>query len=333
MSPDPTPSGVSGTPTAAQIQQVIDNIHKIQHWNDYVYNEGNASLFSNAFGLLSYDDHSDLGLAIALSIMQGVCSAVGGLGGPAGNFVGSFLPGMLSYWATTPPLNLPATFGGLAVRLQKMSMAFDQQLAGYAADVPGNWNQAFTYGTTTATLSDLADFDFPAETDPAFFPLAQAGIFALDQWIWKSVLQAKFVVTQFDDPGSFPNFNASEWDPPISSAVAYYQKNPAYFVNWYWGPVNYSNQPPQPPGSQPIIFPPYQWFFNAWNIGTGVDTGFNEGIPFLSDGGMSVPACQYLFIDSTPGNTINGAGLFTRSEVFNNLGIRTASHSSAPPLP
>jgi hypothetical protein len=46
---------------------------------------------------------------------------------------------------------------------------------------------------------------------------------------------------------------------------------------------------------------------------------------------MSVPACNYLFIDSTPGNTINIIGLFTRSEVFNSLGIRTASHKSAPP--
>ncbi|MDX6711109.1 MAG: hypothetical protein QOH96_2125, partial [Blastocatellia bacterium] len=119
MSSDPAPSVASGTPTAVQIQQVIDNLGKIQHWNDYIYNKGSASLFSNAFGLLSYDDNSDLGLAIALSVMQGVCSAVGGLGGPAGNFVGSFLPGMLSYWATTPPLNLPATFGGLAERLQK----------------------------------------------------------------------------------------------------------------------------------------------------------------------------------------------------------------------
>src|SRR5581483_5961214 len=118
---------------------------------------------------------------IGLNILEGAFWAVGSELGPIGNFLASFLSGMVSWWATNTPPNLNTTFANLLSRLSATSLQVDSQLATYYSDVAGNWNVQFTYNGQTQTLSNLATFNVPAETDPQFEQLAAAALFVLYQ--------------------------------------------------------------------------------------------------------------------------------------------------------
>ena len=76
----------------------------MQALNDYVYNQGQSRVL-NAYLLLSEQDNSDPGLTIGLNIFEGLFWAVGSELGPIGNFLASFLSGMVSWWAKSarPP--------------------------------------------------------------------------------------------------------------------------------------------------------------------------------------------------------------------------------------
>ena len=143
---------------------------------------------------MSEQDNSDPGLTIGLNILEGVFWAVGSELGPIGNFLASFLSGMVSWWATNTPPNLNTTFASLLIRLQQTSLAVDSQLATYYQNVAANWDVQFTYNGQTQTLSNLANITVPAETDPTFETLAAAAIFALDQQVWTSVMQANYII-------------------------------------------------------------------------------------------------------------------------------------------
>src|ERR671910_139229 len=92
-------------PTPAQIATVQQNLVNMQAFNDYVYNHGQSRVL-NSYLLLSEQDDSDPGLTIGLNVLEGVFWAVGGSLGPVGNFLASFLSGMVSWWATSTPPNL-----------------------------------------------------------------------------------------------------------------------------------------------------------------------------------------------------------------------------------
>ena len=59
------------------------------------------------------------------------------------------------------------------------------------------------------------------------------------------------------------------------------------------------------------------WRVFEYNIGSGVNNH--------TDGSLNDNACNYLFIDSIDNVIINPDGLFHRTFVFNNLGIRTTT--------
>jgi len=290
---------MSGAPTPAQIAQVQENIKNLQALNDYIYTYGQGKIL-NAYLLLSEQDNSDLGLNIGLNILEGIFWAVGSEFGPVGNFLASFGSGMVSYWASsanTPP-SLNTTFSDMINRISATFRAFDAQMAVYYSDVAGNWNTSFSFNGKTGALSDLATMAVPTEQDTGFQPLATAGIFALDQLIWKTVMQKNYVVTLWE--GQPLIFKGNQNDPPTSWAQGFIAANPAYNITWSWhnssgcGSVN-------------------GWEIQEYNIGTGAGV--------FSDGSMSNAACAYLFIDSCGGQVINAAGLFHRNDVFNNLGI------------
>jgi len=294
-------------PTPEQIAQVQSNLKNMQAFNDFVYNQGGGSRILNAYLSLSEPDPSDPGLNIGLNIIEGAFWAIGGMFGPVGNFTASFLSGMLSWWANsenTPP-NLNTTFASLSIRTQQTSLAVDTQLAVYYQDVVTHWNDQFTYNGQTVTLGDLANYQFPAETDPDFEKMATASIFALDQTIWTYALKANFVITLYE-LSSGPNiFPGDQGDPPVSWDEMFIKQNPSYYNTWDW---HASEGCGDTSG----------WLINEYNIGTGAGV--------FTDGAMSNDACAYLFIDSYNGVVINANGLFSRKTVFTGLGLRTDTH-------
>jgi len=291
-------------PTQQQIQQVQSNLTNMQQFNDYVYNQGQSRVL-NAYLLLSEQDNSDPGLVIGLNILEGAFWAVGSELGPIGNFLASFLSGMVSWWATSTPPSLNATFASLLLRLQATSLAVDQQLATYYQDVPGNWNVQFTYNGQTQTLSDLANITVPAETDPNFETLAAAALFALDQQIWTTVMQSNYVITLWELSSGPLILSGSQDQPPVSWDEMFIGKNPAYYNTWSWH-------------SSSGCGDTSGWEIQEYNIGTGAGV--------FTDGSMSSDACAYLFIDSADGVVINPKGLYARATVFNNLNIKQTTH-------
>jgi hypothetical protein len=298
---------MSSGPTPAQIAQVQSNLQNMQALNDYVYNQGQSRVL-NAYLLLSEQDNSDPGLVIGLNILEGAFWAVGSELGPIGNFLASFLSGMVSWWASNTPPSLNSTFASLLLRLQATSLAVDQQLATYYQNVAANWNVQFTYNGQTQTLSNLANITIPAETDPTFETLAAAALFALDQQIWKTVMLANFVITLWEMSSGPDIMPGSQNDPPVSWDEGFIAANPAYYDTWTW---HNSSGCGDTSG----------WDINEYNIGTGAGV--------FHDGSMSNDACAYLFIDSADGVVINPNGLFPRATVFNNLGIRQTTYTVA----
>jgi hypothetical protein len=145
----------------AVIAQVQANPTNMQALNDYIYNQGNSRV-TNAYLLLSEQDSSDPGLTVGLNILEGVFWAVGSELGPIGNFLASFLSGMVSWWASNTPPSLNTTFASLLIRLQQTSLAVDTQLATYYQNVAANWDVQFTYNGQTQTLANLANITVPA---------------------------------------------------------------------------------------------------------------------------------------------------------------------------
>lgn len=297
-------STTTGGPTPSQIQQVQTNLRNMQSFNDYVYDTGAVAKVLNAYLLLSEQDGSDPGLTIGLNILEGAFWAAGSEFGPAGNFAASFLSGMLSWWATNTPPNLNGTFSSMLTRLQATKIQVDQTLAGFYQDVAGNWNTQFTFNGQTSTLSDFATVNFPAETDPTFEKMATAAIFAMDQSIWTTILQAKFVVTLWESSGDMP-MSGSPDDPPVSWDEMFIANNPAYYNTWGWH---------QKSGCGDTS----GWIINEYNLGSGAGV--------FTDGSISNDACNYLFIDSADGVVINAAALFARAKVFTGIGIRQTTY-------
>ncbi len=295
-------------PSHEQVKKVQKNLKNMQALNDQIYNFGLAK-YMNAFALLTEQDNDDLGLTIGLNVVEGAFWAVGSVAGPAGSFFASFLSGMLVYWATDPPASINTAFSQNVLRFQATTEAVDSQLAVYASDVDGHWNDSFTYNGTTYALSDLAGFDFPDETSTGWKPMLDAALVGVDRALWTALLVANYVVTTFYAQGDGTVNGASLFtedkdqnSPPVSWAQGFYASEPAFYATWYWYVPN-SND----------CCDPTCWAVTEYNIGTGVT--------MFSNNSLSNAACAYIFIDSTPGQTINANGLFKRQDVFTTLGI------------
>ena len=294
----------SPTPTQEQIQTVQTNLTNMQALNDYIYTHGLAKI-QNAYLLLSEPDNNDPGLTVDLNILEGAFWAVGSLGGMIGNFAASFLSGMVSYWATSTPPDLNGQFASYVTRFEQTTLDVDTQLATYYQNVAAHWNDQFTYNGKTTTLADLSTASFPAETDPTFEQMAGVALFALDQTLWKQMLVNNYVITLWELSSGPTIMPGKEDDPTISWAQDYYKSYPAYYETWSWHKSSGC-------GDQT------GWETTEYNIGTGAS--------FFHDGSLNSDACQYLFIDSTPGTTINANGLFTRETVFTGLGLKQKTY-------
>ena len=297
-------------PDTTTIAKVKENLRRMQAFNDYVYNNGGAYI-GNCYLLMTIPDDSDPGLAIGISLLEGAFGVVGAFGA-FGGFACCFMCSEVSSWsaaANTPP-SLNNDFGQMVIRFQKSSMAFDDQCANYIADPAANWNKQFSWNGTSMVLGDLATIDFPLESDPEFFTMATSALKALDQTVWKIVLQENCVVTLWLTNGAplhfSPKTNMDSW---TQSFIA---SNPAYYVTWeYHQKSGFGDSD----------------HYNAYEYNIGF------GATKYKDNSISDPACAYLFIDSTDGHVINANGLWPRKTVFTGFGLRTDTINETTPTP
>lgn len=291
-------------PTPEQVQQVQVNLANMQRFNEFIYSHGQAKVL-NAYLLTSKQDSSDPGAAVVLNVLSGALSVVGSAFGPAGNFIATFIGGMVSSWVTNTPPDLTGTFASLLTRLDATSRAVDRQLARFHANVAAEWATRFTFNGATMSLADLASAPFPAETDPQFQAMADRALFGLDQHIWQLILTSYFVITFWLLSTGDYVIEGNREEPPISWNNSFIEAHPAYYHTWTWheksgcGDVN-------------------GWKIDEYNLGVGAS--------FTSDGSLANEASSYLFIDSSDGVVTNPQGLFARATVFKNLGIRRTTH-------
>lgn len=288
-------------PTPDQIKTVQGNLQHMQKLNDYIFNHGQAKIL-HAYLLMSEKDDTDPGLGSVLNLLA---AALGGLsagfGGEFGNIVGGFGAGLVNYWTTNTPPNLNGVFASYISRFSETSVTFDETLATYAQDVPGNWNTSFQFQGKSYTLSDLATGDVPPEDDPNFEEAAKAALLTLDKSLWADMLKSKFNILFFDVIGNPEIISGEKSDPPVQWAKNFYKKYHAQYINWKWHDKLACNDRSG-------------WEINQWGLGTGSDA--------LSYTALSKDACVYLFQDSIDGTIINENGLYPRETVFFKLGIK-----------
>ena len=260
---------------------------------------------------MSEVDAEDPGMEICLNILGAALNAIGGELGPIGTFAGGFLSGMINTWSTNAPPTLNATFASLLERLTATSLAVDTQLATISGDVTDNWDLSFTFGGSTVAVSDLATIAFPAKGTDDFQTMANTALFALDQSIWATVLQANFVITLWQEvvDGRVEPFIIASNDPltpPTAEIEQYIATNPSFYYTYAWH-VSEGKCSGDTTG----------WAITEYSVGTGVTA--------LDANNLSGAACAYLFTDSAFGVIVNTAGLYSRETVFTGLQIRTAT--------
>jgi len=295
-------------PTQAEIQILQKNVVNMQSFNDHVYNYGNIKI-ANAFSLLSQTDNTDLGNKISVDLISGACYAITSLIDPIGPIAGSFLSSYVSGYYISPPPSLNVAFSNLITRFQATSIQLDYDLAQIYSNPVTYWNNTYSgtintpFGSyqVSSTVSQLSTIDFPAETDPQFDVLVKAAVYALDQQIWAILLQ-RFIITKQTPEVDVTN----QYDPDGIDVwlEEFYNLHKAYWCTYtYVEDITKKGKDDS------------YWRVFEYNIGRGV-TNF-------SDGSLNDDACNYLFIDSIDNVIINPDGLFNRTFVFNNLGIRT----------
>lgn len=281
--------------TEAEIQKVKQNLANMQAFNDYIYNSGNTYII-NCFALLSKADSSDPGNKTGIALMEGSLGAMFWIMDSVGAFASCFLCSIVSSWAQAIPPNLAQTFSSMMIRFDKSHVQLDQDISVYANDPATYWNKTFTWNNTTITLGQLATIDFPAQTDPRFYTLTDPTLVGLDKSVWSETLKMLCKASHFA-PNNYcqcvevnKKNDINAW---YSNLIA---NRPARFATWKWH-------------SDTGWFDHDEWQVDeaCLNFKTGT-AGHLQEIP--------VGACNYLFIDSTPGVVINPKGMFTREYVF-----------------
>ncbi len=302
-------------PTDAQINRVKQNLNKMIIFNRDLLTNTTIKIL-NAYALLSMEDSSDLGLQIGLNLLDGSFWAIGGELGPAGSIFANFMCGLVASYSTSTPPSLNEAFSSLLTRYEATSNQASDDMAILYQDPVSYWNKTYSgtvnnpFGSyaVSGSLSDLDSIDFPAQTDPEYYTLLNACIYALDQCVWAQLLP-NFVITHYieSNPPEWP----SDTDPNADDD-SFYAIHKAYYHVWTYHDETDKN------GEH------LYYTREEYNIGTGCG--------MFSDGSLNDDACNYLFIDYSPDTIINTNGLFHRDFVFNNLPIpktdKYLAHSS-----
>jgi len=301
-------------PTTDQIKKAQENLQNMIAFSTYLHANAADTLVDVAAATLSLKDDSDWGWALGLNIIESVFWALAAVegAGPIGAFAASFLSGVVSQFATSAPADFQTPSADIKKRMLKQQNAIEDQLAKLGARDESlarkNWDTSFTYNGTTATVSDLGSATsgiFPVEGDVAWGPMRDAAEKVMNQQIWRYFLVSKYRIVV---RASLPQGN--EWGiggdrnvPPVEYVKQYIKANPAYNLTWRW--------------------------HNHLRCGDGADTGWVMSCSYVSTGpsmfafnALNTESCQAVFYDSAPGEVINKDGLFTRNDVFNNLGIQ-----------
>ena len=300
-------------PTDADIARVRTNLANMQAFNDYMYGHGNP-LIANAYALLS-EPTSDGGMGVVVNMMESMFWAMAAVegAGPVGAFAANTLCGILNAWTNgAPPPDMGRTYADLISRFEAASIDVDRQLAVYHDDPAAYWDQTFTYDGHTCTLGDLASGQFPAETDPTFFTLADPCLLALDQYIWRFILTGGgYCIAEWLPSITEPtNFDFTAWQN------SFYGYHPAY-----WATCVY-HQDSGSCGDESC------YYVTEYNLSTGAGQ--------YHDGHIPDDACNYLFSDRAPGQSYPECtmGLFPRADVFTKWGMTTQTvYIPSPPPP
>ncbi len=290
-------------PTTDNIAKVKDNLHRMQAFNDYVYNHGYAFI-GNCYGLLAKQDNNDPGVPVGIKLLESSFSDLASsLGGTTGSISAAIMCHVVNEWYSVTPPSLSTTFTSMLIRYEQSSLQFDQDLAVYIDDPVTHWNDMFTWNGISCVLGDLATITFPAEGDDSFYPAAaNSSLNALNRSIWQIVMQANCIITLYLQ-GSSTATLSSKTDMN-SWANSFISKNPSYYLTWQYH---------QKDG----VFDTNHYDVWEQNVGFGASK--------YNDNPISSSACNYLFIDSTDGHVINANGLVPRKTVFTQWGLKTAT--------
>ncbi len=303
-------------PTPEQIAKVQSNINNIISYNRDVLINANIKL-DNAYTLLNQQNNNDKGMQTAINFIGGCFWAIGGFFGPAGSIVANVLAGLVTTYATNTPPNLAGNFSSLSLRIENTINQINADLADYYKDPAANWDKTFSgsfttpFETRTASgkLSDLSTINFPTQDDPDYYTMLNKCIFAFDQNIWATLLNACVITFYDQDRNPMCNLpydtNATDnnWLP----------HNKAFYHTWQYFDEKdcYGNR------SQYYIK-------HEYNLGYGAS--------MFSTNNINDTACDYLFINYSS-DIANEKGLFQRDFVFTKLGIPTTTqhiHNNPP---
>lgn len=303
-------------PEPHQIELLKKNINNIICFNRDVLINANIKL-DNAYNLLNQQNNNDKGMQTAINFIGGCFWAIGGFFGPSGSIAANVLAGLVTTYATNTPPNLAGNFSNLSLRIENTINQINEDLANYYKDPVANWDKTFSgsfttpFETKTASgkLSDLANIDFPTQDNPEYYTMLNKCIFAFDQNIWATLLNACVITFYDEDRNPMCNlpYDTNETDNN------WLPHNKAFYHTWQYFDEKdcYGNR------SQYYIK-------HEYNLGYGAS--------MFSTNSINDTACDYLFINYSS-NIANANGLFQRDFVFTKLGIPTATqhiHNNPP---
>lgn len=292
------------------IQKVQKNLVNIQAFNDYVYNSGNAYI-ANCFILLGQQDNSDPGKDVGTSLFEGIYGTIFGVFDPVGSIASIFMCSLISDWTVDNPPNLAQTFSSMLIRADKSHVQLDQDISVYIENTEAYWNKKFTWNNTTITLGELSTIDFPSTGTSEFYDLVQVALKGFDKSVWRETLKIN-CKNSWLMPYTHSQCTEINGKTDINSwYISFLQAHPSFYCTWSWH---------QDTG----LFDKNYWYVDEHCL--NFKDGNAQKFKCIPDG-----ACEYLFIDSADGVIINQTGLFTRSYVFNDMGLQKVIISTATP--
>ena len=312
MQPLPNPVPLNN----ANINILKTNLTNIQRFNDVFYTYS-ISKCANAFLLLGKNDDNDPGIAVGVDLLCGTMVGIGSYFGFVGSLLSTYMCAEVSAFSVTNPPSLLANFASYVTRIQATSLELNKSIATDYTDPTDNWytvkSGSFnTYNgkqTVSCCLGQVAAINFPNETDPLFEEMMTKTLFSFDQTLWWIVLTQCFQINVWhssQDPEYLVSKYNEDWANNYCKNLII--KNLSNNITWE-----------------------IQQIRGFYGIGKKksyyVILQSSIGLPpkHNADQTISNGAAKYLFIDSIPGDIINPLGLFNRSFVFNNFGMKVVS--------
>ena len=308
--PEPVP------PTDATIAIARMNLTNLQRFNDLFYTY-TISKCANAFLLLGKNDDNDPGMNVGINLICGALIGVGGDFGVIGCVLANYFTGLISMYGTSKPFSLLQAFASYITRIQATSLQADRDMAVDYKYPSTNWYTVKTgtfdtpWGSKTygCCLGQLAAVNLPAETDPMFSDMMAKALYNFDQMIWWTVIKQNFQINVWNANG--PTYLVKKYgqDWINNYCKELIIKYPATNCTWtigglrLWGGLGPKKD---------------YYFVNESTLGSKPINNKDQPI--------SDAAARYLFIDTIPGDIINTNGLFNRSFVFNDCGIRKQAY-------